>query len=526
MHLEEWLNYRNYNMTNMPIDYKPLILDCTLRDGGYYTNWDFDREMVDAYISSMDKLPIDFIEIGYRSILKQQYNGAYFYLPEFIIERIKKSTNKDLVVILNEKDVRKEDVEVLLKSCLGKIKLIRLAINPENLDRGITLASKIKAIGFEVAFNLMYASKWPLNYPSLPQIKAIDAVCDYFYVVDSYGGLFPEDVKRIFSYLKPKFKIKLGFHGHNNLEMALANTLEAIYCKVNIVDATIDGMGRGAGNLKTELLLSVLYKKLGTDVSFDVLHKIRETFLQLKPKYQWGTNLPYMVSGSFSLPQNKLIEQIHKRYFSLDAIIKRDIEDIRKTFLTNNVPVFQPEFKSSSVLIVGGGKALQNHRDAINKFLFINPKIPVIFASSKNTAVFKEVKNLQLHLIPGKELQRLNRFLSKNELQKRTLIIPPEFSDLRGLEDMEYYRLAGNKNYCFPESVTEYCFQVALAFKAKKVYLVGYDGYGNIINKAQKELFEENEIIFRHYKNEGFKIISLTPSEYSIEKSSVYSFLL
>ncbi|SKB36721.1 4-hydroxy 2-oxovalerate aldolase [Salegentibacter holothuriorum] len=526
MHLEKWWKCKNYKMINKLKGNKPLILDCTLRDGGYYTNWDFEDKLVDAYISSMNKLPVDFIEIGYRSTHKKQYNGAYFYLPEFIIERIKSHTKKDLAIILNEKDVRKEDAEALLNSCLGKIRLIRLAVNPENLDRGIALASKIKEIGFEVALNLMYASKWPLNYPLLPQIKAIDAVCDYFYVVDSYGGLFPEDVRRIFNYLKPKFKIKLGFHGHNNLEMALANTLEAINCGANIVDATIDGMGRGAGNLKTELLLSVLYKKIELDVNFDVLHKVRETFFQLKPKYQWGTNLPYMVSGSFSLPQNKLMDQIHKRYFSLNAIIKNDIGAIRNTFSTSNVAVFEPEFKSSSVLIVGGGKALQNHKAAMNKFLSIHPKIPVIFASSKNVAVFREVKNPQFHLIPGKELQRLNRFLSKTKLQKRSFIIPPAFNDVKSLHGLEYYKLAENKNYCFPESVTEYCLQVALAFKATKVYLVGYDGYGNIINKAQKELFEENETIFRHYKNEDFKIISLTPSEYTIEKSSVYSFLL
>ena len=124
----------------------------------------------------------------------------------------------------------------------------------------------------------MYASKWEDGFPKISQIKSLNEFCDYFYVVDSYGGLFPMDVNRIFNYLKVELKIALGFHGHNNLEMALANTLEAANCGAGILDATIDGMGRGAGNLKTELLLSVLYQRRKIDVNFDILHEVRETF--------------------------------------------------------------------------------------------------------------------------------------------------------------------------------------------------------------------------------------------------------
>ncbi|MBZ9631475.1 aldolase catalytic domain-containing protein [Salegentibacter sp. LM13S] len=511
-------------MEKQSITNKLIILDCTLRDGGYYTNWDFDESLVDNYLSAMNKLPIDIIEIGYKSPPKENYAGGHFYLPDFLIERIKKQTKKDLAIILNEKDVRTHEVEDLLTPCIEKVKLIRLAVAPQNFLRGIELADRVKNLGFEVAFNLMYASKWETEFPKKQQLELLNKTCDYFYVVDSYGGLFPQDIKTIFNYLKSGLTIPLGFHGHNNLEMALANSLEAINCGVQIIDATIDGMGRGAGNLKTELLLSVLYQRGTLEIDFDILIKIVEHFLKLKPKYNWGTNLAYMVSGSFSLPQNKVMEQVNKRYFSLNDIVREVTAEIDHVNKKLSIEVFKPTTSYSNVLIIGGGESAEIHKAAIHSFLKSEPEIPIIFASSKNSIIFRGIKNPQIHLIPGKELQRLKDYLSPEEIKNRSLVGPPSFEIFEDFTDLKFFKLSAEENYHFPGSVTEYCLKVAKAFKAERIYLIGYDGYGNLFNKAQKELFEENEIVFKHYLAEDFKIKAITPSEYNIENSSIYSF--
>src|SRR5690606_27561615 len=136
------------------------LLDCTLRDGGYYTNWDFNPELVDTYIESMNHLPIEYLEVGYRSPLLNGYFGEYFYLPTYVMQRLRKASNKKLVVILNEKDIRPEMVEKLLSACKGNIDMIRLAIDPQNLTRAIELAKMVRSMGFEVGFNVMYMSKW------------------------------------------------------------------------------------------------------------------------------------------------------------------------------------------------------------------------------------------------------------------------------------------------------------------------------------------------------------------------------
>ena len=142
--------------------------------------------------------------------------------------------------------------------------MIRIAIDPKNMERAIELAKEVKKEGFKVAFNVMYMSNWKADSSFLNTFKRVEIVIDYFYMVDSYGGVMPEDVKETIQLVKSKTNVPLGFHGHDNLEMGLINTITAIDAGCDIVDATVTGMGRGAGNLKTELLLTYLENAKGT----------------------------------------------------------------------------------------------------------------------------------------------------------------------------------------------------------------------------------------------------------------------
>ena len=235
------------------------ILDCTIRDGGYYTNWDFSKETIKTYLQSINKLPIDFIEVGYRNPDLLGYFGEYYFLPSHTLKFIKRNSDKSIAIILNEKDIRVNMLPDLLGPCHGLVDLVRIAIDPKNFSRALDLAKEIKKMGLDVAFNVMYMSKWSEHPEMMQRLNELDGVVDYFYMVDSFGGVFPDNVRETIKSIRAKTDVKIGFHGHNNLEMALANTLAAIDEGVDIVDATITGMGRGAGNLKTELLPNFLY---------------------------------------------------------------------------------------------------------------------------------------------------------------------------------------------------------------------------------------------------------------------------
>ena len=302
---------------------KIKLLDCTIRDGGYYTNWDFDKELVETYCNAMESLPIDYVEVGYRSIPIDGYFGEYFYCPDFVMKKLKKMMpSKKLVIILNEKDIRASHVPELLKPCQNYISMVRMAIDPANFKRAIELAKAVKVMGFEVAFNVMYMSEWKNDSSFLDLLEGLDDIIDYFYMVDSFGGVFQQDVIETINLVKSKTNVKLGFHGHNNLEMALANTITAMNEGCNIIDATITGMGRGAGNLKTELLLTYLTSQDKIKLDFNILEKVVSGFCLLQNKYGWGANLPYMVSGANSLPQKDVMAWVTTGRFSFNSIME------------------------------------------------------------------------------------------------------------------------------------------------------------------------------------------------------------
>ena len=507
------------------------ILDCTIRDGGYYTNWDFEKEVIKNYLESMNKLPIDFIEVGYRNPDLSGYFGEYYFLPIHTIKFIKNHCNKSLAIILNEKDVRVSMLPNLLSPCKGLIDLVRIAIDPKNFGRAIHLAQEIKEMDFDVAFNVMYMSKWS-EYPEMMErLNELDGAVDFLYLVDSFGGVFPEDVKETIRSVRSRTDVKIGFHGHNNLEMALANTLAAIDEGVDIVDSTITGMGRGAGNLKTELLLTVLNGLNGLEVDFNALSDTTADFEKLQESYKWGTSLPYMVSGAKSLPQKQVMEWVSKRYYSINSIV-RALNNVSENRVDNEkFPVFTERSNSNDILIVGGGPSVINHQEAIYNYLNSNSHVSVVHASSKNARSFDGLTNEQYYCLAGSEGLRLEKVFEKNVNPNVKCILPPyprkmgtyiPESVKRNTCELEIINFVEGKY----DSHTAIALQTVINLGVANVYLVGYDGYSNgTVAKKDQELFLENTFLFDSVKSK-LKLTSLLPTEYKgIEIKSVYDLL-
>lgn len=507
------------------------ILDCTLRDGGYYTNWDFNSNLVQTYFKAINHMPVDYLEIGYRSNPVSGYAGEFFYCPEFVIHKLKKITTKQLVIMLNEKDVKPTDTETLLSPCKGLIDMVRLAIDPKNFRRALDLAEVIRGKGFKVCLNVMYMSKWAEQKDFLKLIKEVDGLAEYFCMVDSYGGVYPEDVIATYDLIKSKSDVKIGFHGHNNLELALINTLTAIKCGVNIVDATVTGMGRGAGNLKTELLLTALNAKEGYDINFNELSKLVDPFVKLHEVYGWGANLPYMVSGANSLPQKEVMEWVSNRYYSLNSIIRALTNQTIGVKDNINLKEFIIDNTYNSALIIGGGASGSNHAQAINEFLNHQKDICLIHASSKNASHYSHVKQTQYHCLIGNEGYRLESIFDALLDTEKIAILPPYPRSMgtylpKSLEEMSYQLQSIDFTDCYKESVTALAIQIALNMKVNAIYFVGYDGYPGNMSCNEIDLFNENAYLFRQLSKMRIKFFSLTASEYKVlPVQSVYGLL-
>jgi 4-hydroxy 2-oxovalerate aldolase len=506
------------------------LLDCTLRDGGYYTNWDFDDKLVDVYMQAFNNLPVDYLEVGYRSNPMNGYLGKFFYCPIHVLEDLKSKTNKKLVIILDEKNVRAEDAENLLSSIVGLVDMVRIAIDPKNFKRALVLAKKVKQLGFEVGFNVMYMSTWREQKEFLDLIPQVDGIADFFYMVDSYGSVFPEDVREIMQLVRSKTQVKLGFHGHNNLEMGLANTLTAIDEGIDIVDATVTGMGRGAGNLKMELLLTALDSKGKLEFPYNDLSKVVDVFTSLQDTHQWGTNLPYMVSGANSLPQKQVMEWVGKRYYSYNSIIRalhnqsKGVEDNQELPKFN----FKAEHKYSKAIIIGGGPSAVEHSEAIRKFLKANNDMVVIHASSKNAMNFNDIENDQYFCLVGNEGHRLEDVFANQNIHGKCIL--PPFPRTMGtyvpsqLKNKSYELTKVDFTEKYKDSHSAIALQTSLDLKVEGVFVVGYDGYsGENINEKEQELFSENEYLFSVFAKYNCSIESLTKTGYSLPVTSIYS---
>jgi 4-hydroxy 2-oxovalerate aldolase len=510
-----------------------MYLDCTLRDGGYYTNWDFDLDLVEVYLRAMEQLPVDILEVGYRSKPGNDYYGEYFHLPDYRLAWIREmAPSKKIAVMLNEVDTTVEDLKTAIDPIREHIDMVRLAVKPERFDHAVKLAKAIKERGLEVAFNLMYLSSLIGNEDIVEKMKAIDGVVDCFNLVDSYGGVYPDQVGAFAKRLRSEFKsTKLGYHGHNNMELAFANSMAAAENGCEIIDGTITGMGRGAGNLKTELWLTWMATEKGANVDFNALSTVTGEFEAMQKKYEWGTQLAYMVSGASSLPQKDVMDWVTTRSYSLNSIVRALHNQKQGQPDNQQLPLFADKLKGKTALIIGGGPSVGRHIDAIKQF--INQQkdhLCLIHASSTNARYFQDIYIPQYYCLVGNEGHRLEKSL---ELFKRfhgKCILPPYPRRMgtyipKPIENLahELDKVSFTDN--FKDSHTALALQIAVDLEVGQLWVVGYDGYSGNMSPKEQDLFQENEYLFDRFAKFG-KLDLLTPSRYKkVNQSSIYAYL-
>lgn len=508
------------------------LLDCTLRDGGYYTKWDFSPTVVNSYIESMNKLPIDYLEVGYRNNPSKEYLGKFGYTPISVLKHIRKNCIKKLAIMLNEKSTTPYDLDCLLKPIQGFVDMVRIAIDPKNIVRAIILAKAVKSMGFEVGFNVMYMSRWSEIDGFLPKLKEINGVADLFCMVDSFGGVTPQEVKDILAEVHKYTNVPVGFHGHNNLQLGLINTLTAIDNGIDYVDATITGMGRGAGNLKMELLLTYLNKHKGLDVDFNVLGDVITAFTPLKEKFGWGTNLPYMLSGANNIPQKEVMEWVTNRVYSFNSIIRALNNRKNNTEDNARFPLLEVSQKYDCVVVVGGGENAMEHKDAIKEFILSQPNTAMVFATARQAKAYLELNIPKYYCLIGNEGHRLTQNVGSDKFIG-TCVLPP-YPRAMGTEVPEFATNSTFELECvdfieqYKDSVTTIALQLAMNITDKEIYVVGYDGYpGNVLSEKEVSLTNENKAIFDAFSlAKGSALKSLTPSIYKeLNVESVYQFI-
>lgn len=277
------------------------VVDATLRDGGLVNNFRFTDEFVkDLYLANI-KAGVDYMEFGYKAskeIFDEKEFGKWKFCVDQDVRDIVGENNSSLKLAVML-DVGRTDKNDVLPKSESPFDLIRIATYIHQIPAAIDLIEDAKSKGYEVSVNIMAVSK--VNTEQLDEGLELLArsSTDIIYLVDSFGSYYPEQIEaltRKYVALGKKYNKKIGFHGHNNQQLAFANTIAAIKNGATLIDATMSGMGRGAGNCFMELLLGFLRNpKYNVVPTMDFIEK---HILKLKEDgVIWGYDFPYLMTG-------------------------------------------------------------------------------------------------------------------------------------------------------------------------------------------------------------------------------------
>jgi len=279
-----------------------MLLDCTLRDGGYYTNWNFNPQMVKDLIQALDLSKVDVIELGYKSPIK---GGKYRKCNDrFIWDMLgyKLPVHSKLAFMIDAKDfIKNGEIEysliddVIHDSENSPFQICRLAIKHSEIEFAYSIGSYIKKKGYDLVVNLMGISL--LNDDQINDFGVFAALRPLaLYFADSYGNLTPTRTKELVGMFK-EFNVEVGVHTHDNLGLAFANCLSAMEEGATWIDGTLLGMGRGVGNVKTEQLVTCDEYTVRNYSSAPLHSVINNWMIPLKNTHKWGFTHNYMVSG-------------------------------------------------------------------------------------------------------------------------------------------------------------------------------------------------------------------------------------
>jgi 4-hydroxy 2-oxovalerate aldolase len=286
------------------------VLDCTIRDGGLCNEWRFEPALVRSVFEALRESGIEYMEVGYRVSQNgketHENTGPWRFCEENDLQRVVEPGRMKLSTMVDVGRITPDDIPHTRDTAIS---VLRIATYAHQMDEALRLLDHGLACGYETFLNVMAISTLSPDEVDKALLRMRGSGVHNVAIVDSFGALFPSHVR----YLVHKYMnylgdgIKVGVHFHNNQQQAFANTLTAIDEGVDFVDATVYGMGRGAGNCPLELLLLYLDNpRYNVGPIFDLMGD----FATLHDELRWGYQLPYAVTGYFNLHPREGIERM------------------------------------------------------------------------------------------------------------------------------------------------------------------------------------------------------------------------
>ncbi len=519
------------------------ILDCTLRDGGYVNEWNFGAKKIKKILQGLADSKVDIIECGFLSSkAKFTSNESRFSSVSDMEKLLPEAPNAFYVCMVNYSEYAAED---LPEYSGGKMEGIRLAFHKKDLLG----AEKFARTAIEKGYKLFYQPMVTLNYSQEELTALFDSVNKLkpyaAYIVDSFGSMNPDQVEKYFEIFNREIDggVKLGLHAHNNLQLAYSNALR-MYSVCGgrdiIIDSSVYGMGRGAGNLCTELITSYLNKNFGGNYNDTALLQIvDECLMPIYTFSPWGYSIPYYISAMRNCHPNYASFLMNKqtlRVREISKIIAKIPEenycDYDKKLIARLYTEFQSQeyddkkdvaklsksLKGKSVLVLAPGRSISEYGDVIESKIRENN-----FEVVSVNFIPKHLKCNYVFVGNNKRLNMLDAALLKDCGAK---LITTSNLEKEGNININYLNLI-NTSLEDTDNSGMMCLRLLKKCGVKKISLAGFDGFdvNNSLNfvdsehvlNIERQYFDEKTSLIRKQIGELKKemdIEFITPSLY------------
>jgi 4-hydroxy 2-oxovalerate aldolase len=528
------------------------ILDCTLRDGGYYNNWFFEKNLVNKYLSCLSSSGVNIVELGFRLYPQIGNLGPYAYSSDEFLKTLNLPGNLDIAVMINATDIINCDstiadaiANIFVSKEESPVDIVRIAANIKDIEECRVIAMELDKLGYSVFLNLMQISSTGLNLlkTTVKNIQSWNTV-EVLYFADSFGSMSISSINTVVGVIKSVWNGSIGIHTHDNKGHALTNSLGAIDCGVDYIDATILGMGRGAGNAKMEhLLVEMVDLGLGNYNPDSLFSLSLLEFSQLQEKYNWGSSIYYYLSAVHGIHPTYIQSMLDDSRYDVDQILSAieflkqnvsssySIENMLEA-LSNSAGSENGAWSSKGwatgrdVLIIGSGPSVEQYKNEITKYII--QKKPLVLCLNINQNISEELVDAYIACHEARISIELDLY---SNLSKPIILpmgrVPIEVKNLLSDVDILDYGLKisdgpyiiQDNGCCLDKPlVLMYALSLLSVSGMSKVLLTGIDGYDRNSLKQQ-----EMVKALKKYtdKNKHVLLRAITPTTYPIEQSLI-----
>lgn len=374
------------------------VLDCTLRDGGYINNWEFGKSAIEGILYNLAESGVDIIECGFIRDVKTYNENSTVFPSMDAVEKVinHKNPGTDYAVMIEQHNYVADLVSPHSEKTAD---LIRLTFRRNEWEDAKLTSKDLLEKGYKLCIQPVGTASYD-DERLISLLKDVNEIKPYaFYLVDTLGIMYRHDMRRLFYLIDQNLShdITLGFHSHNNLQMSFANAQEFIrlsHGRELFIDSSCYGMGRGVGNLSTELLLDYININIDTKYSLTPILNIVDKYLMpIYAEQRWGYDLPYFLSATVKCHPNYAAHLMRKQTLSIERIEKLlnkipqiqrneyNAELIEHLYIemqscevddTDSMQRLRETIGNRKVLLLGSGASLLQYKDYIKDIAIAN----------------------------------------------------------------------------------------------------------------------------------------------------------